>query len=366
MVQAILLFGLGLLVLPTASFAPTTTFSTVSAAKQVTTIGGVGGRSGSTQCELWPCTDADVNSMHNEHEGMVNALLREKSAYDRLLERHQAAVEFDQQSTAERLETEMKHRAILIARLECEAQSAVEATGRVLILEKHAYDRAKERRDAPEMKRRAPLVVRLEKELQYIQDSVISAMEDDDVDVETTTTNDEECPKIKAETTARALLASRLSMEAKKRDNAKKLSLASLKTAEEAKARALLQARLVMDDIGRKSASNTIQEEEEEDEALSPAEQCEIEIKQRALLVARLEMEQRTLHDLQVVISQQDESETMTETLSEDELAMRYGSIECLQERAFTILSDLGMVDTAPDPDCPTYDSSKDNVLVEA
>lgn len=46
----------------------------------------------------------------------------------------------------------------------------------------------------------------------------------------------------------------------------------------------------------------------------------------------------------------------------EKELAERYGDMS-LEERAFNILLDLGMIESSPDPDDPSYDSSGDDDL---
>lgn len=48
---------------------------------------------------------------------------------------------------------------------------------------------------------------------------------------------------------------------------------------------------------------------------------------------------------------------------SEAALAARYGAMD-LEERAYNILYDLGMIDETPDPDSEDYDSSKDDELV--
>ena len=47
----------------------------------------------------------------------------------------------------------------------------------------------------------------------------------------------------------------------------------------------------------------------------------------------------------------------------EAELAARYGAMD-LEERAFNILLDLGMIDDSPDPASPDYDDSRDDEFV--
>lgn len=46
-------------------------------------------------------------------------------------------------------------------------------------------------------------------------------------------------------------------------------------------------------------------------------------------------------------------------------LSRKYAAIDSLEERAFTILADLGMVELHDDPDSPDYDHTMDNVFVE-
>lgn len=46
-------------------------------------------------------------------------------------------------------------------------------------------------------------------------------------------------------------------------------------------------------------------------------------------------------------------------------LSRKYAAIESLEERAFTILVDLGMVELHDDPDSPDYDHTMDNMFVE-
>ena len=45
-----------------------------------------------------------------------------------------------------------------------------------------------------------------------------------------------------------------------------------------------------------------------------------------------------------------------------EDLAAKYAAMS-LEERAFAILVDLGMVELTPDPDDPTYDSSMDDEI---
>lgn len=44
----------------------------------------------------------------------------------------------------------------------------------------------------------------------------------------------------------------------------------------------------------------------------------------------------------------------------EEALKAKYASIPSLEEKAFHILQDLGMVELTPDPDDPSYDHSTD------
>jgi hypothetical protein len=46
-------------------------------------------------------------------------------------------------------------------------------------------------------------------------------------------------------------------------------------------------------------------------------------------------------------------------------VSRKYGSTESLEDEAFTILVDLGLVELHPDPDSPDYDSTMDNEFVE-
>mmetsp|Transcript_22006 Transcript_22006/g.65159 ORF Transcript_22006/g.65159 Transcript_22006/m.65159 type:complete len:685 (-) Transcript_22006:492-2546(-) len=50
------------------------------------------------------------------------------------------------------------------------------------------------------------------------------------------------------------------------------------------------------------------------------------------------------------------------ETASDEDKASTYGNMD-VEERAFTILSDLGMLENSPDPDDPNYDSSGDDEI---
>jgi hypothetical protein len=45
-------------------------------------------------------------------------------------------------------------------------------------------------------------------------------------------------------------------------------------------------------------------------------------------------------------------------------LSRKYEAIDSLEERAFAILRDLGMIELHPDPHSPQYDSSMDNKFV--
>lgn len=49
----------------------------------------------------------------------------------------------------------------------------------------------------------------------------------------------------------------------------------------------------------------------------------------------------------------------------EKELSVRYAALEDIEERAFAILVDLGMVFVHPDPKAADYDSSMDDDLVD-
>jgi hypothetical protein len=46
---------------------------------------------------------------------------------------------------------------------------------------------------------------------------------------------------------------------------------------------------------------------------------------------------------------------------SDKDLSEKYAKIECLEDRAYAILVDLGMVEEHPDPDSPDYDDSEYN-----
>lgn len=94
--------------------------------------------------------------------------------------------------------------------------------------------------------------------------------------------------------------------------------------------------------------------------------------KQRALLAARLEREERaraSIRELQAQIEDADKAAEEAPKQSkpeeqEKQLSAKYGPMD-IEERAFAILVDLGMVATSPDPDAANYDSSRDDEFVE-
>ena len=91
-------------------------------------------------------------------------------------------------------------------------------------------------------------------------------------------------------------------------------------------------------------------------------------MKQRGLLQGRLRMETSERQRVQALLEERANREAaIAESRSqpkspdvEAELAARYGSME-LEERAFNILLDIGMIESNPDPDSADYDSSNDD-----
>jgi len=161
---------------------------------------------------------------------------------------------------------------------------------------------------------------------------------------------------VKAEKTARALLVTRLQMAAKEMEQRKAEAEVRAKLKVEKKvvpttdpvkaektARALLVTRLKMEakEIAQRKAE---------------AEAVKAEKTARALLVTRLQMEATE------IAQRKAEAEAQAKALEEArmakvqpkakeveaELASKYKSIEDLGERAFTILTDLGLVEQTP------------------
>lgn len=94
-------------------------------------------------------------------------------------------------------------------------------------------------------------------------------------------------------------------------------------------------------------------------------------MKQRSILQARLERETVERERIQAAIEEAAKKEAAIAEARrqpkppevEAELAARYGSMD-LEERAFAILVDLGMVEITLDPSSPDYDNSKDDDFV--
>ena len=94
-------------------------------------------------------------------------------------------------------------------------------------------------------------------------------------------------------------------------------------------------------------------------------------MKQRSILQARFEMETVERERIQSIREEAAKKEAAKiEALQqpkspeiEAELAARYGAMD-LEDRAFNILLDLGMIEESPDPSSPEYDDSRDDEFV--
>lgn len=131
----------------------------------------------------------------------------------------------------------------------------------------------------------------------------------------------------------------KLELEAKKADLVKKMVAEAEKRAEEARLKE------------EKEAEMKALEEEKAREAAKIKEENEAKMKV-------LEEEQAK------------DKEEMTNPLTqpkspdlENVLATKYNSIQDLEEKAFTILADLKMIQKTPDPNDPNYDNSKDDEI---
>lgn len=91
-------------------------------------------------------------------------------------------------------------------------------------------------------------------------------------------------------------------------------------------------------------------------------------MKQRSILQTRLQMETAERERIQAIIEGAAKRkaaiiEARSQPKSaevEAELAARYGVMD-LEDRAFNILLDLGIIEASPDPSSPQYDDSKDD-----
>jgi len=167
--------------------------------------------------------------------------------------------------------------------------------------------------------------------------------------------------EVKAAEEAKKAAESKAAEEAKKAAEAKAAEeakkAAELKAVEEAKkaaeAEAAEEAKKAAEAKAAEEAKNAAQAKAAEEEA-------------RKAAVAKVAEEAQK--DATEAKTTPAESSPVTTTkqpkTQEDEAALsaRYAAIEDLEERAFTILKDLGMIDINVDPDDESYDSSEDHL----
>lgn len=164
---------------------------------------------------------------------------------------------------------------------------------------------------------------------------------------------------------------------------AKRIELMELEAKRESyrKQRALLAARLSREAKEREQAAKRKEPEkgalptEEEDARLAAKAKRQSFVKQRALLEERLQREERIralsrqTHrgtEAQQAKAEGDQKQPKPiSTKERKDVAYSYEGIEDVGELAFAILRDLGMIEITPDPSSPDYDSSRDDVFVE-
>lgn len=178
----------------------------------------------------------------------------------------------------------------------------------------------------------------------------------------------------KAEATARSLLEARLLREVKRRETERMELLDILhhqkearkpkrtkkeETTEEKARRTRMGEETAQKLLERSLVVETKAREMREHEARRTAEECFHREKQLRAAFKEREVNQRNREAVTNEAGRQPK-----QNLEEKVISGRYEDMD-LEEKAFNILNELGMIEITPDPDDPGYDASEDHAYIE-